>query len=159
MTRWILDLCIGVGPFLASATLGVALGLGGYTYYYAEGASYFSNDPKACVNCHIMSDQYESWQRSSHHAAASCNDCHTPHALGPKYISKAENGFWHSKGFTLQDFHEPIRIKPRNARVLQANCVGCHQDLVGELVGGGSPHGTATNCVHCHAAVGHGSPR
>src|SRR5262245_25993141 len=35
---------------------GVALGLGGYTFWYGEGLSYFSNDPKGCANCHVMND-------------------------------------------------------------------------------------------------------
>ena len=33
----------------------------------------------------------------------------------PKLIAKAENGCNHSKAFTLQNFHEPIMITPRNA--------------------------------------------
>ena len=35
-----------------------------------------------------------------------------------KYVAKASNGWHHSKGFTLQDFAEPIRIKPRNSEIL-----------------------------------------
>src|SRR4051794_2922993 len=89
---------------LALAVLmGTCIGLGGYTFRYAEGLSYFSTDPKACVNCHVMRDEYESWARSSHHAAAGCVDCHLPHELVPKYLAKASNGWHHSKGFTLQD--------------------------------------------------------
>ena len=95
--------------------VGVIAGLGSYTFHYAAGTSYFSSNPAACVNCHIMREQYDGWQKASHHSVASCNDCHTPHALIPKYLVKAENGFWHSKAFTLQDFHEPIRIRPRTA--------------------------------------------
>src|ERR1041384_596647 len=87
--------------------VGVVLGLGGYTFWYGEGLSYFSNDPKNCANCHIMNDAYDSWQKASHHGAATCNDCHVPHDFFAKWFSKAQNGFWHSKGFTLQDFHEP----------------------------------------------------
>jgi len=34
--------------------LGVAAGLGGYTFVYAKGGSYFGNDPNACANCHVM---------------------------------------------------------------------------------------------------------
>ena len=60
------------------------------------------------ANCHIMQPQYDGWQKASHHGVAACNDCHTPHEFVPKYMVKAENGFWHSKGLTLQDFHEPI---------------------------------------------------
>src|SRR6516165_6995974 len=73
---------------------------------YAEGFSYLSNDPKACVDCHIMREQYDGWQKASHHAVATCNDCHVPHETVPKYWVKAEDGFWHSKGFTHQDFPE-----------------------------------------------------
>src|SRR3954469_4422436 len=95
---------------------GVLLGAGTYTVYYGEGLSYLSNDPKACVNCHIMREQYDGWQKASHHAAAACNDCQVPHQTVPKYLVKAEDGFWHSRGFTLQDFPEPIRLRPVSLR-------------------------------------------
>lgn len=134
---------------------GVCLGLGGYTFYYAKGASYLSNDPRACVNCHIMQEQYDGWQKSSHHGIATCNDCHVPKDFIGKYAAKALNGYHHSRAFTFQDFHEPIRIKPVNAAVLQENCVRCHEALVGDLVGhGGAKDGL--NCVKCHSQVGHG---
>jgi cytochrome c nitrite reductase small subunit len=151
---------------------GIALGTGAFTVRYAEGFSYLSNDPKACVNCHIMRDQYDGWQHASHHAVATCNDCHVPHEPIPKYLVKAENGFWHSKGFTLQDFPEPIRLRPVSSKILQTNCIHCHHDLVNDILGHGStgqpPHPTLSpegrgsgegNCVHCHAAVGHGPQR
>ena len=90
--------------------LGLLIGTGAFTFRYAEGFSYFSADPEACVNCHIMTPQYDSWQKSSHHAAATCVDCHLPHDFIGKYIAKAENGYHHSKAFTLQNFHEPFRL-------------------------------------------------
>ncbi len=139
-----------------SASLGLLIGLGGYTFYYAEGAAYLSNDPAVCANCHIMREQYDGWQKASHHTAATCNDCHVPHALIPKYLSKMQNGFWHSKGFTLQDFHEPIRIKPHNRTILQENCVGCHADLVSEIATQAGSEEQMVDCVKCHAGVGHG---
>ena len=55
-----------------------------------------------------MNDQYASWSRGPHHGAARCVDCHLPHEFIGKYVAKAVNGYHHSKGFTLQDFHEPI---------------------------------------------------
>ena len=147
-------------PALVPCVLaGVALGTGAFTVRYAEGFSYLSNDPKACVNCHIMREQYDGWQKASHHAVATCNDCHVPHELVPKYLVKAENGIRHSKGFTLQDFPEPIRIRPKNARVLQENCLDCHRDVVQEIVAHGSAGDATNNCVRCHASVGHGPPR
>jgi cytochrome c nitrite reductase small subunit len=76
-----------------------------------------------------------------------------------KYIAKAENGYWHSKGFTFQDFHEPIMIKPKNSRILQDACLRCHGDFVHQMVGGSSTGLEAVSCVHCHASVGHGPVR
>ena len=49
-------------------------------------------------------------------ATASCVDCHLPHDFVGKYLAKADNGYHHSKGFTLQDFHEPILIKAEERR-------------------------------------------
>jgi cytochrome c nitrite reductase small subunit len=136
---------------------GIALGTGSYTVYYGEGLSYLSSDPKACVNCHVMREHFDGWQKASHHAFATCNDCHTPHDFLGKYGTKAENGFWHSKGFTLQDFHEPIRIRAKNSRVLQNNCVHCHETLVGDILGHGeAADAESVGCVRCHASVGHG---
>ena len=146
-------------PFVLLAVLvGALLGVGGYTFLYAEGLSYMSDDPEVCINCHIMQPQYDSWQKSSHHAVAVCVDCHLPHDFLGKYIAKAENGWHHSKGFTLQNFHEPIMIKGPNARILQDNCLACHQDLVHELVVGVNGPAEEVRCVHCHVTVGHGQP-
>jgi len=144
--------------FVAVA-LGLSLGLGVFTFIYAEGFSYFGTDPKACANCHIMNSEYDSWVKSSHHIVATCADCHLPHALIPKFIAKAVNGYHHSKGFTFQDFHEPIMIKPHNARILQEACLGCHSDLVHDIVTGSTTDRNAVSCVHCHSSVGHGPLR
>lgn len=139
--------------------LGVLLGLGSFTFRYAEGGSYFSSNPAACVNCHIMREQYDGWQKASHHAHATCVDCHLPHEGLAKWVAKAENGFWHSTRFTLQDFHEPIRIHDKNARILQDNCLRCHEGLLADLVHSGSFADDSNHCVRCHASVGHGSTR
>lgn len=144
---------LGLG--LAS-TVGLFAGLGSYTFYYAHGLSYFSNDPRACVNCHIMREQFDGWLKSPHHAVATCNDCHTPESFFAKYFSKAENGFWHSKGFTLQDFHEPIMIRPVNSTVLQNNCVRCHEGLMSGINVHAGHVQRMLNCVQCHREVGHG---
>jgi cytochrome c nitrite reductase small subunit len=159
MKRWTSFCGLSLAALILCVLVGVALGTGAYTVRYAEGFSYLSNDPKACVNCHIMRDQYDGWQKASHHAVATCNDCHVPHALVPKYLVKAENGIWHSKGFTLQDFPEPIRIRPVSSNILETNCVHCHHDLVNDILGHGSTGSATPNCVHCHAAVGHGPQR
>jgi cytochrome c nitrite reductase small subunit len=148
-----------VAGLILAALIGGLLGLSGFTFLYAEGWSYLSDDPAACVNCHIMRGEYDSWQKASHHAAATCNGCHTPHDLIGKYATKARNGFWHSYYFTFQNFHEPIQISRRNAAVLQDNCIDCHAGLVHDIRTLGSAGDESNNCVRCHAAAGHGPVR
>ncbi len=149
---------MGMGKWavLLVITVGLAAGLGGYTFRYAEGLSYFSTDPKACVNCHIMRPQYEAWQKSSHHAVAKCVECHLPESFIPKYIAKAENGYRHSKMFTLQNFQEPIFVQAAGQKILQDNCVRCHDMLVHDNAGGPHSERGELSCVHCHAGVAHG---
>jgi len=136
--------------------LGLMIGVGGFTFQYAQGLSYFSSNPRTCSNCHIMNDQYDSWGKSSHRAVVRCVDCHLPHTIFPKLMAKASNGYHHSKGFTFQDFHEPIMIKPGNSQILQDSCLACHGDLVSNIVAGSTTDRDAVRCVHCHASVGHG---
>ena len=142
---------------LLAALVGTLAGLGAYTFRYAEGFRYFSTDPRACNNCHVMNDQYASWSRGPHRAFARCVDCHLPHAFIPKYLAKASNGYHHSKGFTFMDFHDPIMIKPGNAGILQEACLRCHGDFVHDIVQGSTTREDAVMCVHCHRNVGHGA--
>jgi cytochrome c nitrite reductase small subunit len=143
-----------VYPLLLAGFLGMLGGLGIFTFGYGQGASYMSNDPKACANCHVMDSALDSWQKSSHRHVAVCNDCHLPHHPIGKWITKADNGFFHSLAFTLENFHEPIQIKPRNRRVTQNACLDCHRELVHEMLPS-TPGGDMLWCVKCHADVGH----
>jgi len=144
------------------------MGVGVTTFNYAAGLSYLSNDPAACVNCHIMRDEYDSWRKGPHHTFAVCNDCHVPPAFPEKYIAKARNGYHHSTGFTFQPnrpdapgaklvFEEPIRIKEKNSQILQDNCLRCHGAFVHDIVRGSTWSDDAIRCVHCHRSAGHGA--
>ena len=157
--RWTPFCGLSVPALILCILVGGALGTGAYVVHYAEGFSYLSDDPKACVNCHVMRDEYDGWQKASHHAVATCNDCHVPHSILAKYFVKAENGFWHSKGFTLQDFAEPIRLRPVSLGILNANCIECHRVMVSDILDHGSAGNETRGCVHCHGSVGHGSQR
>lgn len=135
--------------------IGVGLGVGGYAFVHAKAPSYLSAEPKVCANCHIMQAQYDSWQKSSHHHVAVCSDCHLPHDFVGKYVVKAINGFNHAAACTLQNFAEPIVIKPFNGAIVQAACMYCHCPLVSDatMARGSSEE---TSCVHCHQSAGHG---
>jgi cytochrome c nitrite reductase small subunit len=153
-----LILRIGFFPLAAAVVLGILGGVGAFTFGYGKGFSYLLDDPKACANCHVMQDHYDSWQKSSHHHVATCNDCHLPHDFVGKWVVKGDNGFFHSLAFTLENYHEPIQIKPRNRRVTQNACMSCHEDIVHQMMPA-QPGGEMLQCVQCHADVGHGQRR
>jgi cytochrome c nitrite reductase small subunit len=145
-------LAAGVTATLA-ALVGLLLGVGGFTFVYANGASYLRDDPRACANCHVMQEQFDGWVKSSHRRVATCNDCHTPAGTVRKYLGKAENGLLHSLAFTSGQFHEPIALKPRNVAVTERACRGCHADVVHAI--DARPGGRPLSCIGCHRSVGH----
>jgi cytochrome c nitrite reductase small subunit len=143
-----------LASFVAAALIGVAAGVGGFTFLYARGASYLSNDPAACANCHVMRGHLDAWVKSSHHRVAVCNDCHTPQTFFAKYWVKAENGLHHSMAFTTGDYPDAIQIRDSDRAVVEKNCRRCHGDIVLEIAG---PHGRGEEitCTRCHRTVGH----
>lgn len=139
---------------MLGALIGLPLGIRGYTFIYAQGPAYISNDPLVCANCHVMQEQYDSWLKSSHRAVAVCNDCHTPGDPVGKYLAKASNGFHHSYAFTTGQYNYPILIKPHNRDVTEHACRKCHTDITLAIEG---PHGVSgtLECLRCHDSVGH----
>jgi cytochrome c nitrite reductase small subunit len=144
---------------MAASLGGIAIGLTAYTFVYAKGYSYITNDPAACANCHIMQDHYDAWTRASHRSVATCNDCHTPPGLIPKYLTKAQNGFWHSFYFTVGGYPDPLRITNRNRNVTEQTCRKCHDELTASIEpvrSSSTPqHGDGLLCTTCHRTVGH----
>lgn len=136
------------GIVLVSA-VAILFGLGGYTFYYAKGYSYLSNDPGACVNCHVMRENYTGWQISSHRSVT-CNGCHVPDNPLTKYLVKAENGFNHSFAFTFENV-QVFRLKERGKNVVEQNCIRCHEMTVSSIPHDGGGH----RCFDCHRGVGH----
>jgi cytochrome c nitrite reductase small subunit len=115
-----------------------------------------TDDAQACANCHIMRDHYRAWTRSSHHAVAVCNDCHTPPGLVPKYMTKARNGFWHSFYFTTGRYPDPLRITPRNHDITERTCRKCHSELTESIDPAHTDDGRGgLACTRCHNEVGH----
>jgi len=140
---------------LLGVTIGLALGVGMYTFVYAKGYSYMTDDPNACANCHIMSEQYSGWLKSSHRSVAVCNDCHTPPDFVGKYATKARNGFWHSYYFTTGWYDDNIHITPTGRAVTEKACRKCHQEIVEAIEHSHSAPDSQTSCLKCHDSVGH----
>jgi cytochrome c nitrite reductase small subunit len=146
---------IRLGLF-AAVLVGLTVGIGAYTFVYAKGYSYLTNDPAACANCHVMRDHYNAWTRASHRAVAVCNDCHTPPGLVPKYLTKARNGFWHSFYFTTGRYPDPLQITSRNHEVTELACRKCHAEITSSIdPAHGSVGPAALGCTRCHNDVGH----
>lgn len=141
---------------------GLIAGLGGYAIYMSRAHSYLSDDPATCVNCHIMTPYYQSWNHSSHAQWATCNDCHVPqdNVVG-KYAFKAMDGLYHAAIFTLEA--EPQVIRPRDGsyEVIMNNCIRCHTQLNTDFVKTGMltyadvKEGQGKACWDCHTSVPH----
>jgi cytochrome c nitrite reductase small subunit len=135
---------------------GAFAGLGVLLVYVSNATSYLSDDPKACINCHIMTPQYATWERSSHARVTNCNDCHVPHdSIVRKYMFKAKDGMRHSAMFTLRMEPQVIKAIPESKEVIQANCIRCHsQSIAWAKAPMHSDWKRA--CTDCHREVPHG---
>ncbi|GMV35589.1 MAG: hypothetical protein AMXMBFR61_00970 [Fimbriimonadales bacterium] len=134
----------------------VLIGMAIYVGRISEAASYLSDDPRACVNCHIMNPQYTTWRHSSHARVTNCNDCHVPHtSVLAKYYFKMKDGFRHSLLFTLRKERQVIQAIPESKAVIQQNCIRCHARTL-DAVGAPIHSDFTRQCTDCHREVPHG---
>ena len=143
--------------------LGIFVGLGIYSVYVSKVWSYLSENPQACVNCHIMAPQYATWNHSSHRETATCNDCHVPHDnFARKYYFKGKDGLNHATLFTLRAERQVIFIGDEGKKVVKENCIRCHTNLfdqsklISQTKGNFLVHNTDRECWECHRDVPHG---
>lgn len=142
--------------------LAILAGLVLYLFYISRAYSYLSDDPQACVNCHIMAPQYATWVHSSHRERAHCNDCHVPHDnFLVKYYFKAKDGLRHATVFTLRNEPQVIFIREEGREVVQDNCIRCHSDLItNERIMAYNTRfhheRTERECWECHRETPHG---
>jgi len=144
---------------------GIFAGLLVLVAHVSRATSYLSDNPATCVNCHVMAPEYVTWSNSAHRGAATCNDCHVPHDNYLRhYAFKASDGARHAFMFTFRLEPQVIRIHPAGQRVVQENCVRCHDAAVHATtlptVRGDDTEGTAgLRCWDCHRETPHGSVR
>ncbi|MBL0061482.1 MAG: cytochrome c nitrite reductase small subunit [bacterium] len=136
---------------LTAILMGAFVAIGGYLAYYSKAYSYLQDDPKACMNCHVMKDAYDGWKVSSHRHIT-CNQCHTPNDFVGKYATKVEHGARHSYVFTFGD-PQLMRLKESGEVIVTDNCVACHQTMVNSIL---PEHANERRCLQCHEGVAHG---
>lgn len=147
---------------VAIVIMGVLVGLSLFLAKESEVVSYMTDDPKACVNCHVMTSEYNSWMHSSHREAASCNDCHVPHDnVFNTYYFKAKDGLYHASVFTARKEPQVIFMQEASQEVVQANCIRCHMQQVTDTkltswVESHQENRTDRTCWSCHREVPHG---
>lgn len=139
--------------------IGAAAGLGLFTFHVSRAASYLSDSPETCMNCHVMTTQYVTWRHSSHAGAATCNDCHVPHtSLAAQYGFKAKDGLWHATVFTMRWEPQTIRLSAGAVPVVENNCRRCHAATIADAALAAHQSGDL-RCWACHREVPHGSVR
>jgi cytochrome c nitrite reductase small subunit len=139
--------------------LGIMAGTGIFVLHVSRAASYLSETPATCMNCHVMATEYVTWQHSSHANVATCNDCHVPHtSLAAHWAFKAKDGLWHSTVFTMRWEPQAIRISKGAISVVEANCRRCHARVIENVCLADRQDGDL-RCWECHREVPHGSVR
>jgi len=142
--------------------MGATIGLASYIFYISRAYSYLSDEPKTCVNCHIMAPQYATWNHSSHRERTNCNDCHVPHNnVLNKYYFKAKDGLRHASVFTMRAEPQVIFIKQEGQEVVQDNCIRCHTNVIKDhrmmaMKNNVNEERIERKCWDCHREVPHG---
>lgn len=142
-----MKLALAIGMLASIVVMGVGL-------YVTDFTAYLGNNPSTCNNCHVMDAVYEGWYHSGHKIWANCNDCHTPHALIPKYLVKAQSGYHHVTAFVFRNIPDAIRAKEESRHIVQENCIRCHQETVSDIIEVETPFDRY--CYDCHRTIAHG---
>jgi len=105
--------------------------------------------PQFCGLCHSMKPQHADWAHSAHRSAR-CIDCHLPNDNAVNhYVWKTIDGnrdvFYEFSG--LRE-HDEIKLSAHGHKVLQANCIRCHESTVAHI-------DNKRACIDCHRTAGH----
>ena len=142
---------------------GIFTGIFFLVLHISMAASYLSDEPKTCINCHVMYPHYASWMKGSHGHVATCSDCHVPQDnFFRKYYFKASDGLRHATFFTMRWEPQVIQIKDAGVNVVQENCIRCHIDLVDmtqlvTVTGSMTRENEGKLCWDCHRETPHGT--
>lgn len=132
------------------AALGIFAAAGGvFMFFGPPGLVTLTETPRFCGTCHSMKGQHKDWRLSSHRQNW-CIDCHLPNDnAASHYIWKGIDGgkdvFFEYSG--LRE-HDEISLSAHGKKVLQANCIRCHGDLVSRM-------DTTRSCIDCHRGLSH----
>lgn len=145
--RWQVGLYVSVG---------VLIGVGVVMARATNALSHLADAPEACMNCHVMTNAYATWQRGSHGRDTVCVDCHLPHTnIVAKMAYKAMDGVKDTFIFNMRAERQVPRLSDRAAPVVQANCLRCHANQFAMIRLAGAAE---RKCWDCHTNI-HGDAR
>lgn len=96
-----------------------------------------------------MEAEYNAWAHAGAHRRKACVDCHLPNDNAAiHYVWKSFDGLKDMALFYSGMVPERISITEHGKKVLQANCIRCHQQTVANI-----NHERA--CWDCHRRIMH----
>ncbi len=102
-----------------------------------------------CAGCHVMEGEYDAFMHSGAHRRNKCSDCHLPNgSMAIHYTWKTIDGLKDALVFYSGKVPERIRLSEHGAKVLQANCIRCHEETVSMI-------NTERKCWSCHRNITH----
>jgi cytochrome c nitrite reductase small subunit len=102
-----------------------------------------------CAGCHVMESEYGALMHSGAHRREKCTDCHLPNEnVAIHYTWKSIDGMKDAFLFYSGRVPERIRLTEHGAKVLQANCIRCHEETVALV-------NTERKCWSCHRNITH----
>lgn len=108
-----------------------------------------SESPAFCAGCHVMEEQHTAWSHAGAHRRIRCVDCHLPNG-NPlvHYFWKSIDGMKDVVVFHTGMVPERITLSTHGSKVVQANCVRCHEQTVSHM-------DTTRQCWSCHRQLRH----
>ena len=108
-----------------------------------------SETPDFCASCHLHEAHYEAWFHQGAHRRKACVDCHLPNDnVASHYAWKSLDGMKDLVLFNAGRVPDDIRITEHGRKVVQANCVRCHEDTVDMI-------DQERSCTDCHRRIMH----
>jgi cytochrome c nitrite reductase small subunit len=102
-----------------------------------------------CKSCHVMQAEYEAWIHSGAHRRKVCTDCHLPNEnKAAHYLWKSIDGLKDVIVFHSGKVPDQIKISSHGEKVLQANCIRCHETTVMMI-------DIRRKCWDCHRNITH----